>query len=50
MLTRRGLLAGSAVTLLATAFDTRKSWAQDATKQTRVRVVDVHAHWYPPDA
>jgi aminocarboxymuconate-semialdehyde decarboxylase len=49
MLTRRGLLAGSAATLLTTAFDTRKGWAQDATKQTRVRVVDVHAHWYPPE-
>ena len=45
MFTRRGLLAGSAAALLST-IDSR---AQDATKATRVKVIDVHAHWYPPE-
>jgi len=43
MLTRRGFLAGSAAALLADA--TAPSWAQQTT---RTRVIDVHAHWYPP--
>ena len=25
------------------------TFAQDGLKQTRVRVIDVHAHWYPPE-
>src|SRR6185369_14751159 len=43
MVTRRGFLAGSAAALLAHA--TGPSWAQQAA---RTRVIDVHAHWYPP--
>ena len=46
MFTRRDLLAGSAAALVAGSFDAS---AQDGAKQTRVRVVDVHAHWYPPE-
>src|SRR5262245_33333567 len=46
MLTRRDMLAGSAVALVAGAIDAN---AQEGTRQTRVRVVDVHAHWYPPE-
>jgi aminocarboxymuconate-semialdehyde decarboxylase len=43
MLTRRHFLAGTAAALLADA--ARPSWAQPAA---RTRVIDVHAHWYPP--
>ena len=43
MITRRGFLAGSAAALLADT--TGPSWAQQAP---RTRVIDVHAHWYPP--
>ena len=43
MLTRRGFLAGSAAALLADA--TGPSWAQQTA---RTRVIDIHAHWYPP--
>ena len=43
MLTRRHFLAGTAAALLADA--ARPSWAQQAA---RTRVIDVHAHWYPP--
>ena len=43
MITRRGFLAGTAAALLADA--TGPSWAQQAA---RTRVIDVHAHWYPP--
>jgi len=44
MPTRRGFLAGSAAALLAGTGDAS---AQGATP--RVRVIDVHAHWYPPE-
>src|SRR5256885_1237930 len=43
MITRRGLLVGSAAALLADA--TGPSWAQQTA---RTRVIDIHAHWYPP--
>src|SRR6267154_4169233 len=43
MLTQRDLLAGSAAALLAGAAG--PSFAQQAA---RARVIDVHAHWYPP--
>jgi hypothetical protein len=43
MLTRRGFLAGSAAALLA---DADGASAQGAP---RVRVIDIHAHWYPPE-
>src|SRR5215467_1789421 len=40
MVTRRGFLAGAAAML-----GTRTAVAQ----APRVRVIDVHAHWYPPE-
>src|SRR5438128_627981 len=43
MVTRRIFLASSASALLASA--TAPSWAQQTPRQ---RVIDVHAHWYPP--
>jgi aminocarboxymuconate-semialdehyde decarboxylase len=46
MLTRRDILTGSAAALVAGSIDAS---AQDGAKQTRVRVIDVHAHWYPPE-
>src|SRR2546428_1641458 len=44
MLTRRGLVAGSAAGLLSATLD---ATAQD--RAARVRVIDIHAHWYPPE-
>ena len=46
MFTRRGLLAGSAAALLSGTIDSR---AQETAKISRVKVIDVHAHWYPPE-
>src|SRR5262249_55077608 len=46
MLTRRDVLAGTAAALVAGSIDAH---AQAGTRQTRGRVVDVHAHWYPPE-
>src|SRR5262245_63626307 len=46
MVTRRGLLLGTAAAALSGAFDAH---AQDAPQRPRVRVIDVHAHWYPPE-
>ena len=43
MVTRRLFLAGSTASLLAGAAS--PSWAQQTP---RPRVIDVHAHWYPP--
>jgi aminocarboxymuconate-semialdehyde decarboxylase len=45
MLTRRALLAGSAAALSGAL----TAVAQDAPRAPRVRVIDVHAHWYPPE-
>lgn len=45
MLTRRALLAGSA----ALAAGSINAFAQTPAKTPRVRVIDVHAHWYPPE-
>jgi len=42
MVTRRALLAGSAAALLTHA--TSPSWRSKRAP----RVIDVHAHWYPP--
>jgi aminocarboxymuconate-semialdehyde decarboxylase len=42
MITRRGFLAGSAAAVVGGA----TAGAQTAP---RVRVIDVHAHWYPPE-
>ena len=42
MFTRRGFLAGSAATLMAATGPSR------AQQTPRSRVIDVHAHWYPP--
>lgn len=44
--TRRGFLAGSAAAVLAHPLD---GMAQGSPPVTRVRVIDVHAHWYPPE-
>jgi len=41
MITRRGFLAGSAALL--------SSASVGAQTAPRVRVIDVHAHWYPPE-
>jgi aminocarboxymuconate-semialdehyde decarboxylase len=50
MLTRRDMLVGSASALVAGSIDaSAEISAQDDPKQTRVRVIDVHAHWYPPE-
>jgi aminocarboxymuconate-semialdehyde decarboxylase len=46
MLTRRNLLAGTAAMLAAGPSDAA---AQYGPTQNRVRVIDVHAHWYPPE-
>ena len=47
MITRRGLLASSAAALLSGTIDAN---AQDTPRTPpRVRVIDVHAHWYPPE-
>jgi aminocarboxymuconate-semialdehyde decarboxylase len=43
MFTRREFLAGSAATLLTAA----DSAAQGDARTPHVRVIDVHAHWYP---
>ena len=43
MITRRGFLAGSAAALMAHAAD-----PSSAQQTPRTRVVDIHAHWYPP--
>ncbi len=43
MISRRGFLAGTAAALLADA--TGPSFAQQTA---RTRVIDIHAHWYPP--
>src|SRR5882757_4248770 len=43
MLTRRGFVAGSAAALLGGA------GGASAQPTPRVRVIDIHAHWYPPD-
>lgn len=45
MLTRRGFIAGSSA-LAAVAASGRSAHAQQAP---RVKVIDVHAHWYPPE-
>jgi aminocarboxymuconate-semialdehyde decarboxylase len=45
MVTRRGLLLGSAAALSG-AFG---AGAQVSPQPPRVRVIDVHAHWYPPE-
>ena len=50
MFTRRDILVGSASALVAGSIDASAPIsAQDGPKQTRVRVIDVHAHWYPPE-
>jgi aminocarboxymuconate-semialdehyde decarboxylase len=46
MVTRREFLSASAAALL---FGTNDAAAQDAPRAPRVRVIDVHAHWYPPE-
>ena len=46
MLTRRKVLAGSAAALAAGSMGAS---AQEGRKQNRVHVIDVHAHWYPPE-
>jgi aminocarboxymuconate-semialdehyde decarboxylase len=46
MVTRRGFLAGSAAALLWGTIDAA---VQEAASAPRVRVIDVHAHWYPPE-
>ena len=43
MFTRRGFLSGSAAALVMSAGEVR------AQAAPRVRVVDIHAHWYPPE-
>src|SRR3989442_808606 len=42
MLARRGFLAGSAAAVLSRPFAA-------AAQNARVRAIDVHAHWYPPE-
>jgi aminocarboxymuconate-semialdehyde decarboxylase len=50
MLSRRAMLAGTAAALAAgSASGFNQAFAQDGLKQKRVRVIDVHAHWYPPE-
>jgi aminocarboxymuconate-semialdehyde decarboxylase len=50
VITRRGFvagfLAGTTATLLA---GTTHAAAQEAARPPRVRVIDIHAHWYPPE-
>ena len=43
MFTRRGFLSGSAAALMIGAGEAR------AQAAPRVRVIDIHAHWYPPE-
>ena len=43
MFTRRAFLSGSAAALVMSAGEVR------AQAAPRVRVVDIHAHWYPPE-
>ena len=43
MFTRRGFLAGSAAALMAHA-----TGPSSAQQTPRTRVIDIHAHWYPP--
>jgi aminocarboxymuconate-semialdehyde decarboxylase len=43
MFTRRGFLAGTAAAFLADATDPLR-----AQQTQRPRVIDIHAHWYPP--
>ena len=45
MPTRRQLLAGTAASVLAAPVAARSAAAQQTP---RVRVIDIHAHWYPP--
>src|SRR3954469_9545985 len=45
MTTRRAFLAGSAAALAASY---APAWGQ-AAPPTRVKVIDVHSHWYPPE-
>ncbi len=53
MITRRDMLAGSAAALLAGSFDARAQTRFQEPKGpppvARVKVIDVHAHWYPPE-
>ncbi len=48
MLTRRGFVAGSTAALLGGTLPIRCARAP-RTPKPRVRVIDVHAHWYPPE-
>src|SRR5712692_2676555 len=48
MLTRRGFVAGSTAALLGGTLPSGAQESQKESPKPRVRVIDVHAHWYPP--
>lgn len=45
-ISRRSFLAGSAAAIAAGSLDAA---AQGTPPATRVKVIDIHAHWYPPE-
>ena len=49
MLTRRGFVAGSTAALLGGTLPSGAQESQKESPKPRVRVIDVHAHWYPPE-
>ena len=53
MITRRRMLAGSAATLFSPSIARAQTQFQapppGPPPTTRVKVVDIHAHWYPPE-
>src|SRR5712691_7748025 len=49
MLTRRGFVAGSTAALLGGTLPSGAQKSQKEPPKPRVRVIDVHAHWYPPE-
>ena len=46
MTTRRAFLTATSAALAAASLP---AWAQGSPPVTRVKVIDVHSHWYPPE-